>query len=144
MDSVGEEFAANAIEAKCSYHGRRNDELFVQITEPRHEILQKGAKLIKSAKTVLLRAKPRNVRTVEGKQLFGKWLFSSRKPAKNESVHYNRAAVKLVRQEMYEAELRHLSFSRFEMEEEEESIDKRELQINTVRDNIKVIRRTDH
>ena len=112
MDTEDEEYVANAIEGKCYYHGRRNDATVYDdrriktkdlVSIANYSRYKRGLKLIKSSKTVMLRAKPRNVRSIEGKKHSGKWLSCTRKPttenAKNESIHYNRAAVKIVRQE---------------------------------------------
>jgi len=95
LDSEDEEAIAKAIEDKSTAHGRRHD--IVLYTNHRvkkkdflslanYFRLKQGKKLIKSATTVLNRARPRNVRSIAARSHKGKWLFCAKKPPKTENV----------------------------------------------------------
>ena len=71
-----------------------------------YNLFKRGKKLLKSSQRVILRSKPQNKSTIEGRGHKGKWLYCMRKPPKteaekNESVHFNLAFVKKIRQEIY-------------------------------------------
>lgn len=94
LDSDDEESIAKAIEEKSTAHGRRHD----MVLYTNHRVkkkdflslanyfrLKRGKKLIKSATTVLNRARPRNVCSIAARAHKGKWLFCAKKPPKTEN-----------------------------------------------------------
>lgn len=94
LDSDDEEAIAKAIEEKSTAHGRRHD----MVLYTNHRVKKKdflslanyyrfkqGKKRIKSATTVLNRARPRNVRSIAARAHKGKWLFCAKKPLKTEN-----------------------------------------------------------
>lgn len=77
LDSDDEDFIANAIESKSSAHGRRQDTVLylnhrVKLEDllsiANYNLIRRGKKLLKSAKTEHLRARPRKINTIEGKR----------------------------------------------------------------------------
>ena len=89
IDSEDEDFIAKCIEDKATYHGRRQN--MIMYTNKRvkkrdllnianYRLLQKKKKLVKSAKTVYNRCKPRSSRSIQAKRHRGKGLFCTKKP----------------------------------------------------------------
>lgn len=77
LDYNDERFIANAIESKSSAHGRRHDSvLYLNHRVKSRDLLSianynlhtRGKRLIKSARTVWLRARPKKVNTIEGRK----------------------------------------------------------------------------
>ncbi|CAG2257868.1 unnamed protein product [Mytilus edulis] len=121
LDSDDEEFIANAIESKSSAHGRRQDTVLylnhrVKLEDllsiANYNLIRRGKKLLKSAKTVHLRARPRKINTIEGKRHKGIYSiivtgsFVPKIPSKTEDhstelTHHQRAHVKLNREDMF-------------------------------------------
>ncbi|CAC5384653.1 unnamed protein product [Mytilus coruscus] len=115
LDSDDEDFIANAIEIKSSAHGRRQDTVLylnhrVKLEDllsiANYNLIRRGKKLLKSAKTVHLRARPRKINTIEGKRHKGNWLFCTKKTPNTEDhstelTHHQRAHVKLNREDMF-------------------------------------------
>ena len=84
LDSEDETFIANAIESKTSAHGRRHDTVMYLnhrvksedlLSIANYNLMKRGKKLIKSAKTVQLRARPKSVKTIEGKKHKGNFIY---------------------------------------------------------------------
>ncbi|CAG2198433.1 CHEK2 [Mytilus edulis] len=112
LDYNDERFIANAIESKSSAHGRRHDSVLYlnhrvksrDLLSILHNLL--GKRLIKSARTVWLRARPKKVNTIEGRKHKGDWVFCAKKPPKTEDhetelTHHQRAHIKLNRTDMF-------------------------------------------
>ena len=113
-----EEFIAKCIEETSSAHGRRHDTVlyaghrvkkshFVSLAN--HNLFHRGKKLIKSATTVLNRARPKCLRSRAAKLHCGKSLFCARKPPKTElhstiSTHHQRAHIRNVKHDMFKPE----------------------------------------
>ena len=105
IDSECEEFIANAIETKATYHGRRHDTvMYTNRRVKRRDLLQianqnlleRGKVTIRSSVTAWNRSRPRNKRSIQSKRHRGNALFCSKKPPKtedkfNENTHYQRA-----------------------------------------------------
>lgn len=77
LDSEDEQFVADAIETKSSAHGRRHDTVLYLnhriksedlLSIANYKLMKRGKKMIRSAKTVHLRSRPRNIRSIEGKR----------------------------------------------------------------------------
>lgn len=94
LHSDEEEAIAKAIEEKSTAHGRRHDMVLYTnhhvkkkdfLSLANYYRLKQGKKLIKSATTVLNRARPRNVRSIAARAHKGKWLFCAKKPPKREN-----------------------------------------------------------
>ena len=77
LDSEDELFIANAIENKSSAHGRRqNTVLYLHhrvkledlLSIANYNLIKRGKRLIRSAKTVHLRSRPRKINTIEGRK----------------------------------------------------------------------------
>lgn len=81
LDSGDEDFIARAIESKSSAHGRRHDSIMYlnhRVTSKdllsiaNYNLIRRGKHMIRSARTVWLRGRPRRVNTIEGKRHCGK------------------------------------------------------------------------
>ncbi|CAC5384100.1 unnamed protein product [Mytilus coruscus] len=121
LDSDDEDFIARAIESKSSAHGRRHDSImylnhrvtsFPLLSIANYNLIRRGKHMIRSARTVWLRGRPRRVNTIEGKRHCGKWLFCAKKPPKTESelhetTHHQRSHVKVNRESMFTLEDMH-------------------------------------
>ncbi|XP_070561926.1 uncharacterized protein [Ptychodera flava] len=115
LDHDDEVFIAKAIEEKSSAHGRRHDTVLYHghrvkkrdfLALANYSLSKRGKKLIKSANTVLLRSRPRNIRSQTAKRHLGSWLFCAKKPPKTEesvsvSTHYQRAHIKSIKHDMF-------------------------------------------
>ena len=127
IDDQDEEFLAECIEDKATYHGRRHNLVMytnrqvksrdlLNITNFR--LLQKGKKLIKSATTVYNRCKPKSSCLIQASRHIGKGLMCFKKPPKaedneNENTHFQRAHVKNVKMTLFSdtsKESKHYSF----------------------------------
>ena len=105
LDSEDENFLLHCIETKSTAHGRRHDEVmyvghrikkkdFLRLIN--HSLRSRGKSTVKSATTVLNRARPKNIRSVQSKHHLGQGLFCCKKPPKSENIeneltHYQRA-----------------------------------------------------
>ena len=94
LDTEDEEFIARFIEETCTAHGRRHDTVLYShrrvkkrhfLSLANYNLYRRGRKLIKSATTVLNRARPKNINSRAAKAHCGKSLFCSKKPPKTES-----------------------------------------------------------
>lgn len=94
LDSDNEETIPKAIEEKSTAPGRRHD----MVLYTNHRVKKKdflslanyyrfkqGKTRIKSATTLLNRARPRNARSIAARAHKGKWLFCAKKPPKTEN-----------------------------------------------------------
>ena len=116
LDSEDEEFIAKAIESKSTAHARRHDStLYLNhrvkfddlLSLVNYSLAKRGKKLLRSASTVYLRSRPKQLNTIEGRTHVGKWLFSTKKPPKteshsNETTHHQRAHIKLNRIDVFQ------------------------------------------
>ena len=75
LDSEDDEYVVWAIESMCSAHGRRTDHVMYLnhrlkcndlLSIANHSLSSRSKKLIKSARTVLLRSRPKKINTQEG------------------------------------------------------------------------------
>lgn len=82
LDSETEEYIAKAIETMCSAHGRRHDAVLYLnhrlksknlLSIANHNLAKRGKKLIKSTRTVMLRSRPKKLRTREAKRHKGRY-----------------------------------------------------------------------
>ena len=115
LDTEDEEFIAKCIEETSSAHGRRHDTVLYAghqvkkchfLSLANHNLFRRGKKLIKSATTVLNRARPKCVISRAAKLHCGKSLFCSRKPPKTEwhstiSTYHQRAHIRNVKHDMF-------------------------------------------
>ena len=118
LDSEDKEFIAKAIESKSTAHGRRHDStLYLNhrvkfddlLSLANYSLAKRGKKLLRSASTVYLRSRPKQLNTIEGRRHVGKWLFCTKKPPKteshsNETTHHQRAHIKLNRIDVFQQE----------------------------------------
>ena len=118
LDTEDEEFIAKCIEETSSAHGRRHDTVLYAghrvkkshfLSLANHNLFRRGKKLIKSATTVLNRARPKCIRSRAAKLHCGKSLFCARKPPKTElhstiSTHHQRAHIRNVKHDMFKPE----------------------------------------
>ena len=83
LHSEDGEYVARAIESMCSAHGRRTDHVMYLnhrlkcndlLSIANHSLAFRGKKLIKSARTVLLRSRPKKINTQEGSRHNGNQL----------------------------------------------------------------------
>ena len=77
LDTEDEEYIARAIESMCSAHGRHHDPVMYLnhrlkcrdlLSIANHSLASRGKKLIKSARTVLLRPRPKKINSREGER----------------------------------------------------------------------------
>ena len=77
LDTEDEEYIARAIESMYSAHGRRHDPVMYLnhrlkchdlLSIANHSLASRGKKLIKSARTVLLRSRPKKINSREGER----------------------------------------------------------------------------
>ena len=117
-DSEDEEFIAKAVESKSTAHGHRHDStLYLNhkvkfdnlLSLANYSLAKGGKKLLRSASTVYLRSRPKQLNTIEGRRHVEKWLFCTKKPLKteshgNETTHHQRAHIKLNRIDVFQQE----------------------------------------
>ena len=115
LDTEDEEFIARSIEETCTAHGRRHDTVLYShhrvkkrhfLSLANYNLYRRGKKLIKSATTVLNRARPKNINSRAAKAHCGKSLFCSKKPLKTESesglaTHHQRAHIRNCKLDMF-------------------------------------------
>ena len=118
LEGEDEEFVAKAIESKSTAHGRHHDStLYLNhrvkfddlLSLANYSLAKRGKKLLRSASTVYLRSRPKQLNTIEGRRHVGKWLFCTKKPPKaeshsNETTHHQRAHIKLNRIDVFQQE----------------------------------------
>ena len=118
LDSEDEEFIAKAIKSKCTAHGPRHDStLYLNhrvkfddlLSLANYSLAKRGKKLLRSASTVYLRSRSKQLNTIEGRRHVGKGLFCTKNHPKtkshsNETTHHQRAHIKLNRTDVFQQE----------------------------------------
>ena len=105
IDTEDENFLLHCIESKATAHGRRHDDVMYighrvkkkdLLRIVNHSLISRGKAPIKSATTVLNRARPKNKRSIQSSNHLGLGLFCCKKPPKSQSIeneltHYQRS-----------------------------------------------------